>query len=159
MRSARSLFLPVIITVLGLADGLLHLYLRFTLFAGPPGGARPAPPAGSAPPPPRAGPPVPLPLPLPTLFVLNFVGYVVLVVLLWIGPRVLGAKSWLINVAFIIYTAVTILGWLDVGGPNPRGFGYLAKGIEIVLIIALIVYTVIQGRAGEARHRVGESVR
>jgi hypothetical protein len=152
MRVAKNLgLLPLIITVLGLGDGLLHLYLRFTLFGGAPGAGRPpAPPAGTPPRVPRAGPPVPLPLPLTTLFVLNFVGYIVLVLVFWIGPRWLGAKSWLIDVAFIIYTSLVILGWLDVGGPNPMGLGYLAKGIEIVLIIALIIHAVMRGRVAEA---------
>jgi hypothetical protein len=153
MRLARNLSaLPLVVTVLGLGDGLLHLYLRFTLFGGggarPPGG--PAPGATPRPPGPGSGPPVRLPLPLPELFLLNFVGYIVLVLVFWIGPRWLGAKSWLIDVAFIIYTSLVILGWLDVGAPNPMGLGYLAKGIEIALIVALVVHAVRQRRAAAA---------
>ena len=152
MRVARNVgTLPLVVTVLALGDGLLHLYLRFVLFSRPPGG----PPAGAAPRPPSpgpgAGPPVRLPLPLPTLFMLNIVGYVVLLILYWIGPRWLGAKSWLIDVAFMIYTSLVILGWIDVGMPNPMNLGYLAKGIEIALIVALIIDAIRVGRAAEAK--------
>lgn len=31
------------------------------------------------------------------------------------------------------------VAWLNFGAPNPRGLGYLSKGIEIVLIVALAV--------------------
>ncbi|HLZ10210.1 MAG TPA: hypothetical protein VKT80_16590, partial [Chloroflexota bacterium] len=105
---------------------------------------------------PRPGPPVPLPLPLMTLFLLNIVGYIVLLILYWIGPRWLGAKSWLIDVAFMVYTSLVILGWIDIGMPNPMGYlGYLAKAIEIVLIVALIVDAIRVGRATEARALTG----
>jgi hypothetical protein len=35
------------------------------------------------------------------------------------------------------YAAVTFVAWWMFGRPNPMGLGYLSKGIEILLIIAL----------------------
>src|SRR5512133_567043 len=93
-ESDRSPFarwiLPAIITVLALADGLVHLSLDFVLFRGNFfGPGRSGPPPGRLAPPPGGGPPQ-LPLPLNELFLLNFVGYVVLALLFWFAPRWLG---------------------------------------------------------------------
>ena len=130
--------LRIVITILALADGVLHLALDFVLFGGrngPPSGPRPTPPPGSPPPAPRLA----LPLPLNVLFLLNFIGEVVLVVLFWLSPRLLGRRRWLINVIMIIYAAITFIAWVMFGAPNPMGLGYLSKGLEIALIIALLV--------------------
>ena len=130
--------LRIVIPVLALADGVLHLALDFVLFggrSGPPAGPRPTPPPGSPPPGPRFA----LPLPLNVLFLLNFIGEVVLVLLFWFGPRFLGRRRWLINVIMIIYAATTFVAWVMFGRPNPMGLGLLSKGIEILLIIALLV--------------------
>jgi hypothetical protein len=35
---------------------------------------------------------------------------------------------------------IVFAGWLRIGGPNPRGLGYLSKSIEIVLVLALLVH-------------------
>lgn len=137
--------LRLLIAVLALGDGLLHLSLDFILFRGNlfgsgfPGGPRPggAPPGGGPPP---SGPgPLPLPLPLNQLFLLNFVGAVVLSAFFWLSPRLLGNKSWLANIVLILYEATTFAGWWLFGKPNPMNLGYLSKGIEIVLIAALAV--------------------
>ena len=130
--------LRITIVVLALADGVLHLLLDFILFGprnGPPAGPRPTPPPGT----PRPGPRFALPLPLNVLFLLNCIGEVVLVLLFWFGPRWLGRRRWLINVIMIIYAATTFIAWAMFGAPNPMGLGFLSKGIEIVLIIALFV--------------------
>ena len=131
--------LRIIIVVLALADGVLHLLLDFILFGGrngPPAGPRPTPPPGSPPPGAR---PFALPVPLNVLFLLNFIGEVVLVLLFWFGPRWLGRRRWLVNVIMIIYAATTFAAWVMFGRPNPMGLGFLSKGIEIALIIALLV--------------------
>ncbi len=126
------------IAILALADGVLHLLLRFILFRGPPGPPPGAAPGGSGPSP---GPrPSPFVLPLPDLFLLNFIGYVVLVLVFWFGRRWLGRMRWAVDGVLIVYAAATLAAWLVVGGPNPMGLGYTSKGIEIVLIIALIVH-------------------
>ena len=38
----------------------------------------------------------------------------------------------------IVYAAASIVNWLQIGGPNPRGLGYTSKALEIALIIALL---------------------
>ncbi len=135
--------LRAIIAVLALADGVIHFSLDFILFRGNFFGGRGAsgPPPVTAPG--RAGPPpgargLPLPLPLNELFLLNFIGAVVLVLVFWFGRRWLGRWSWLVDVVMIVYAAATFTAWWAFGRPNPMGLGYLSKGIEIVLIIALI---------------------
>jgi hypothetical protein len=130
--------LRIVIVILALADGVLHLLLDFVLFGGrngPPAGSRPAPPPGSPPPGPRFA----LPIPLNVLFLLNFIGAVVLVLLFWFGPRWLGRKHWWVDVIMIVYAAATFVAWVMFGQPNPMGLGYLSKGLEIALIIALLV--------------------
>jgi len=132
--------LRVGIAILALGDGALHLLLNYVLFQG--GGNRPpGPPPGATPgggPPPGVGG-FPFPLPLNQLFLLNFVGALVLALLFWFSRRLLGARRWLVDVALIGYAGVTFIAWALVGQPNPMGLGYLSKGIEIVLIVALIV--------------------
>jgi hypothetical protein len=135
--------LGIVIPVLALADGVLHFLLDFILFrgnlfgspfrAGPPPGS--APRAGAAPP--RA-PANPLILPLNELFLLNFVGSVILVALYLLSRRLLGERRWVVDVVLILYAATTFTAWWIFGRPNPMNLGYLSKGIEIVLIVALI---------------------
>jgi hypothetical protein len=153
-RSASGGFLPIAISILALADGLVHLSLDVVLFrgrffgspfgAGPPGGARPPGPPPGGP----GGPRIQPPLPLNELFLLNFVGYVILVLLFWIAPRWLGRSRWLLDAALMVYVVVVFLCWWIFGRPNPMGLGYLSKSIEILLFIALAVHAriVIGGR-------------
>lgn len=130
--------LLISIAVLALADGVLHLLLDFVLFGGrngPPSGPRlGAPPSG----PPPGARPFPFILPLNQLFILNFIGEVVLVLLFVISRRWFGRRRWWVDVAMIAYAAITFGAWLAFGRPNPMGLGYLSKGIELVLIIALL---------------------
>ncbi len=130
--------LLISIAVLALADGVLHLLLDFILFGGRSG--RPSGPRLGAPPsgPPLVARPFPFSLPLNQLFILNFIGAVVLVLLFVISRRWFGRRRWWVNVAMIVYAAITFGAWLAFGRPNPMGLGYLSKGIELVLIIALV---------------------
>lgn len=138
--------LPIAITALALIDGVLHLSLDILLFGGnffgrlgPPPGAAPnpqGPPPGA-----RPGPPIPLPLPLNQMFFLNFVGYVVLVAVFWLVFRRLHRWPWWVDLPLIVYVLAVFLGWVDFGMPNPLGLGYLSKGIEIVLMIALLMHS------------------
>ncbi len=136
--------LRILIAILALADGVLHLSLDFVLFRGNfigrpfPAGPRPGTLPGGGGPPPGAGPNL-FALPLNELFLLNFVGAVVLVLLFVFSARWLGARRWWVNVVMIAYAAATFGGWLLFGRPNPMGLGYLSKGIEIGLIIVLLV--------------------
>ncbi len=127
------------IALLALADGVIHLLLDFVLFGGRgalPSGPRPGLPPGG---PPSGARGFPFILPLNQLFLLNFLGEVVLVLLFLAGHRWFSKRRWLINVAMIVYAAATFGAWLLFGRPNPMGLGYLSKGIESVLIIALLV--------------------
>jgi hypothetical protein len=134
----RGLFgiLPAAITVLALADGALHYSLNFILFRGPPPGAQPRPQG----PPPGGGPPIRMPLPLNQLFIINCVGWIVLLLLFWFGPRLVGLNRRIVDALMVAWAAGTILGWLDIGRPNPMGLGLIAKAIEVVLIVALILH-------------------
>jgi hypothetical protein len=117
--------LRIAIIILATADGLLHLALDFVLFRGNLFGALPFP--------------SPFPLPLNRLFVLNFVGYVVLAAAFWYAPRFLGPRRWLVDVVLMVYSVLSVVGWFQVGMPNPRGLGYLSKALEAALIVALTV--------------------
>lgn len=137
--------LPAAVTVLALADGIVHFALDFVLFRGnffggfPAGGSRPGPRPGVTAPPPGGGPPQ-LPLPLNEMFLLNFIGYVVLVLLFWLSPRWLAERRWLVNVLVIAYAMTTFVAWWMFGRPNPMGLGYISKGLEVVLIAALAAH-------------------
>jgi hypothetical protein len=145
--SAATGVISGLITLLALADGLLHLMLDFILFhgtfwgqphMGPPGGSSGPPPS----PPPGAAAPPQFPLPLNELFVLNCIGFMALVVAFWITRRWLAGLAWLVNVALILMSAASIGGWFYVGEPNPQGLGYLSKIIEVALIVLLLVHAV-----------------
>ncbi|HTE84864.1 MAG TPA: hypothetical protein VK821_09025 [Dehalococcoidia bacterium] len=135
---------PAAITLLALADGAVHFALDFVLFHGHfigsarPAGPPPPPPAGAPAGPPPGAPPISLPLPLNELFLLNAVGYVGLVAVYWLSTGWLPAWRWLVDAVMVVYTALSIAGWLDVGRPNPNGLGYLSKAIEVVLIVLLL---------------------
>ncbi len=155
-ESDRSPFarwiLPAIIAVLALADGLVHFSLDFVLFRGNFfGPGRSGPPPGRPAPPPGGGPPH-LPLPLNEMFLLNFIGYVVLALLFWFAPRWLGERRWLMNLVMIVYVAATFVGWWEFGRPNPMGLGYLSKGIEVLLVVALVAHAwvVLRGQSRES---------
>jgi hypothetical protein len=135
------LILTVVVSVLALVDGVLHLALDAILFRGnffgrlgPPPGA-PPPPSGAPP-----GPPVPFPLPLNQMFVLNLVGYLILIGLLWLAFRRFAAWRMWVDVLFIIYVVGVFLAWVDFGAPNPQGLGYLSKGIEFLTLLALLAH-------------------
>jgi hypothetical protein len=146
LNRANDKILQIVITILALGDGALHFALDLILFrgnffgsgfpAGPPPGA--APGRTGPPPGPRSNP---LILPLNELFLLNFIGAVVLVLLFWFSRRWLGERRWLMDIVMIAYAAATFGAWLISGRPNPMGLGYLSKSIEIVLVIVLFVHT------------------
>lgn len=137
-------FLRISIAALALADGVIHFLLDIVLFRGrfigspfPAGPRSPGavpPRAGPAP----AGPRLALPLPLNELFLLNFLGAVVLVGLFLYAARWAPARRWWVDLIMIGYAALTFTAWWLFGRPNPMGLGYLSKGIEVLLVIALV---------------------
>jgi len=69
------------------------------------------------------------------LFTLNGLGYLGLLVALFAGIPFLAKQRTLVHIAFIAFTAVTILGWVAMGARSPLGYG--DKLVEILLIVAL----------------------
>ncbi len=78
-----------------------------------------------------------LPLPLPVLFDLNFIGYIVLAAALYL-PLLVRYRR-LIRWMLIAYTAITILAWFLITNAHPNTFAYIDKPIEVALIILLII--------------------
>jgi len=161
-NARTGLILSGLITLLAIADGVLHLMLDFILFHGSfwgspsLGGAPPVGGPGSAPgpptgPPPGAAAPPQLPLPLNELFLLNCIGFVVLVAAFWITRRWLTAWAWLVDLALIVMSAASIAGWFYFGEPNPQGLGYLSKIVELVLIVLVLVHAIRLRAAGTVR--------
>ena len=150
-QAATGLILAALISLLAIADGVLHVMLDFILFhgslwgsphLGPPPAAPASGPGGYAAPvgpPPGAPAPPHLPLPLNELFLLNCVGFVALVIALWLTRRWLTAWASLVDLGLIAMAAASIAGWFYFGEPNPNGLGYLSKAIEIVLIVLLLL--------------------
>lgn len=151
IERANTKFLQVIIAVLALADGVIHLSLDIVLFhgnffgTGRPAGPSPSPVARPGGPAPRAGG-SPFILPLNELFLLYFIGAVVLVALFWFSNRWLGGRRWLLDIAIIVYVAAAFIAWWLIGRPNPMGLGYLSKTIEAALIVSLAahIWTVVR---------------
>ncbi len=142
---ANNAFLELFVPILVVADGVIHLLLDFVLFHGtligspfPAGGRRPAG-AGPRPGPPP-GPRLALPLPLNEMFLLNFIGAVILAALFVVGRRWSPGRRALLDVVMIGYEAVTFTAWWLFGRPNPMGLGYLSKSIEVVVVVALIAH-------------------
>jgi hypothetical protein len=41
----------------------------------------------------------------------------------------------------MVYTMLSIVGWVQIGRPNPQGLGYLSKALEIALLVSLAIHT------------------
>ncbi|MBN1145796.1 MAG: hypothetical protein JXA78_00970 [Anaerolineales bacterium] len=70
-----------------------------------------------------------------TMFILNGVGYLALLVALYL-PQLKKYQSW-VRWAFIAYTAVTVIAWVAIGSRN--AIGYADKLIEAALIALLFI--------------------
>jgi len=125
--STSERILPWVIPGLALADGVLHLSLDLILFRG------------------RF-----FANTLSVLFLLDFLGYVVLTAAFVLSPRWLGSKRWLVNAAMILFVAIALVDWAARGGPNPRGLGYLSKVVEVLLVAALAAHLQILRRPAAA---------
>jgi hypothetical protein len=139
-------FLQIAIILLAVATAVTHLYLGVGMgmmmgHAAPPAGAHPGgtgtPPHGPGGPGGPGGLMSMLPLPLPILFDLNFVGYIVLVAALYLPPlqRFQSIIRWL----FIAFTAVTVILWYILVGSHPNTIGIVDKIIEVALIVLLLI--------------------
>jgi hypothetical protein len=87
-------------------------------------------------------------LPYGPLFVALPIGYLVLIaLLLWTRSASPGARQ-LIAVAFAVYAVIPLIAYfyLTGGRYNPFQLATIAKPIEVVLIVAALVYAVSVGR-------------
>ena len=137
--------LQIGIILLAVATAVIHLYLGLGMGMGgghmaPPTGAHPA---GAMPRGGMGGPGGPgglmsmLPLPLHTLFILNFFGYIVLVAALYLPflQRFQAIIRWLL----IIFAAVTVILWYILVGSHANPIGYADKAVEVALIVLLLI--------------------
>jgi hypothetical protein len=78
-----------------------------------------------------------LPLSLSVLFMLNFIGYLVLGIALYLQPlqRIQRIVRWLL----ILFAVVTIVAWFLIAGSHPDTLGIVDKIIEGALIILLLL--------------------
>ncbi len=70
------------------------------------------------------------------LFTLNAIGYAGFAVLM-ILPGPVAAVRWLVRLALLGFTAVTIGGWILFG--VRFGLAYVDKGVEVVLVLSLAI--------------------
>ena len=113
--------LQIAIIVLAVITAVLHLFLGISLIAA--GGLAPTGPW--------------LLQVLPTLFILNFLGYIILIGALY-SPQ-LKLYQHIICWVLILFTAVTIIAYFVIDGLTPNPIGYVDKLIEVAIIILLLV--------------------
>ena len=134
----------IAIVALVVVTALVHLQRGIGMLAGgfgggPPGGAPGGRPGG----PPPAGPPggfnimQVLPLPLPILFLLNGIGYLVLVTAL--NLPALSRYRRIVRWLLILFAAVTIVMYFLIAGFSPNPLGLIDKAVEIALIVLLLI--------------------
>jgi hypothetical protein len=143
--------LQIAIIVLTIVVALVHLYKGVSMlnpaaqgvhpggFAG--GGhygGRPGGGGGSGRP--RAGGPSILsfiPIPLPILFILDGVAFLVLLIALYLPA--LKAYQRIVRWVLIVLTVLTIVAYFLIAGTRFNLIGYIDKPIEIVLVILLLI--------------------
>ncbi|WP_220207761.1 hypothetical protein [Reticulibacter mediterranei] len=135
----------IAIIALAVVSGLVHLYRAILMFGlmgagrvGRPPGGRPGGVGGGRPPG-GGGPSIMsmLPVPLPTLFLLNFVGYIVLAIAFYLPA--LQRYRQIIRWVLIVYAAITIILWFLFTGGRFDFIGYGDKIFEIALIVLLLI--------------------
>lgn len=72
------------------------------------------------------------------LFILNGIGYIVLLALLYAPISQLAPYQHYVRYVLIAYTGLTIILWIFLGIPY-TGLGYITKLIELILIVVLAV--------------------
>ena len=133
--------LQIVIIALVVITALIHLQRGIGfLGGGPPGGGRPG--GGQAGPPPGAGGGgfnimAMLPIPLPYLFLLNGIGYLVLVSALYL-PQLRQYQP-IVRWLLIIFATLTIVMYFAIAGVRFNPVGYLAKAVEVALIVLLLI--------------------
>lgn len=138
-RVAGIGILQIAIIVLAVVTGLIHLDRGITASAMMMGHAG-GPPPGGAHGAPRGGPGIMafIPIPLPILFFLNFLAYIILAALLYLPAMrpIQNVLRWLL----LILAVVTIVLWYMVtGGALNNIFSIVDKPVEVALIILLLI--------------------
>jgi hypothetical protein len=139
-RFVRTIgWLQIAILVLVAITALIHLQRGIGMsFGGPPGGGQGGPPPGGGG---QGGGGFNimqlLPLPMPILFLLNGIGYLVLGAALYLPAlrRYQPIVRWLL----IIFAAVTIVMYFLIAGLRPNPVGILTKVVEVALIALLLI--------------------
>lgn len=73
------------------------------------------------------------------LFILNGLGYLVLLGAWYFAPGFLAGQRTALHIVFILYTIVTIAAWVAIGDKGDP-LGIFTKIDEVVLVIALILH-------------------
>ena len=136
--------LQIVIIVLVVITALVHLQMGSRiLIGGPPGGR---PPSGQVGPRPGGAPDgAPggfniirmLPIPLPYLFLLNGIGYLVLVTALYL-PQLRRFQP-IVRWVLIAFATVTVIMYLAIVGFRPNQVGIVTKIVEVALIVLLLI--------------------
>lgn len=136
--------LQIAIIVLTVITALVHFQKGIAMFGmmgGHPGGAGGGPRSGGPRPggPPGGGSSIMsmLPLPLPVLFLIDAVAYLVLIVCLYLPA--LRDFQYIIRWALIVLAALTIISYFLIAGFRFNLLGYIDKPIEIALIVLLLI--------------------
>jgi hypothetical protein len=145
----RPIARQIAIIVLAVISGLVHLYRSLMMFGllggmgmrGPRSGVRRfsgGPPPGAHPGGGGPGLMGMLPVPLSVLFLLNFVGYIVLAAALYLPA--LERYRQIIRWVLLVYALVTIILWYLFTGAGAGQFplGYGDKVVEVALIVLLL---------------------
>lgn len=127
--------LSALIVLLALAIGVLHFALIYVLFRGRIFGSFGGPPPGAP------GLPFwPGVLPLPQLFLLNLIAFVVLAALFVVAMRGRLPLRYVADLLIVLATLATLAGWNNIRRPNPQGLGTWAVSMEIALIALAIIH-------------------
>ena len=73
------------------------------------------------------------------LFILNGLGFLALLAAWYYTPGFLAGQRTALHVVFILYTLVTILGWVAIGDKGDA-LGIFTTLDELVLLIALVMH-------------------
>jgi hypothetical protein len=134
----------IAIIMLVAITALIHLQRGIGMSMGGFGGGAPGgPPPGGGAGRPRGGPPGGfnifqfLPLPLPVLFLLNGIGYLVLVTALYL-PALARYRS-IVRWLLILFAAATIVMYFLVNGFHLNPLSVIDKAAEVALIVLLLI--------------------
>jgi hypothetical protein len=134
-RVAGLGFLQIAIIVLAIVTALVHLDRGITTSAMMSHAGAPPPGAHRGP----GGPGIlaMIPIPLPILFYLNFLAYIILAALLYLPALrpIQNVLRWLL----IILAAVTIIMWYLITGGMWNILSIIDKPVELALIILLLI--------------------